>query len=350
MSYIISKVDAEKARESILHTWTENFPDLPEQRFGWIYRDNPAGPAISWLALKDEDGDVVVGAAALLRRSFHVNGTQCGAAISADFAVVPGHRGFGPALAFQREAIAAVNNGEVAFAYGLPNPQALPLLRRVGFKTIGSVQQWTQPLRSRSLLERRLGGPSASVLAPFADAGMLALRLLRATRRRRGYHGEDIGRFDGRFDSLFNAVREEHVLIGDRSANFLSWRFGSSPHADHRIFGLADKRSGELAAYIVYHRSGTRVIIDDLLCRDSAGTLDTLLLTFASRQHRTGAETIAVTFFGSSLVSRALKRNGFSLRDDASDPFVAYAPADSEIEDTIMAQENWWFFLADNDI
>ena len=59
------------------------------------------------------------------------------AAISADFAIDPAYRGFGPALALQRATLVLDEQGMLC-AYGCPNELSEPIVKRVGYADVGS--------------------------------------------------------------------------------------------------------------------------------------------------------------------------------------------------------------------
>jgi hypothetical protein len=348
MSYKVAPVQLSDAREDILSTWRAGFPEHTGERLDWMYRDNPAGAASVWIA-RDDDTQQAVGSTALVRRVFVSGGSRLTGGISADFTVLTEHRGFGPALALQRQAASAADAGQVSFVYGTPNKQAAPLVRRAGYKTIGCVSQLTRPLRTKYAIERKVGsGFLASILAPIADLGLSIVSATRLADRGRHYAGEAVPGFDSRFDVLWQRVVLARPLIGERSAEFLAWRFSRASGTAFEIFAVADRRTSELGGYVVFSTSRGRTDIADILARDD-DALRALIARFVAARRKAGDEAISVNFFGDPAMIRALKRHGFSVRD-CSDPVMVYVPPGTAKADAILTADNWWMFRADNDV
>ena len=91
--------------------------------------------------------------AALLPAMLRVSGQPVSAAISADFAIDPGHRGLGPALPLQRAALELLAEEGLACAYGCPNPLSEPIVKRVGFENVGELTRHMKVLRTASLVD-----------------------------------------------------------------------------------------------------------------------------------------------------------------------------------------------------
>lgn len=349
-AYDVSRHDTDTVREDVLAAWQTYFPQAPEGRWQWMYEANPAGRGLVWIARHQESG-AMVGSTALLPRRFVVRGRPCTAGIAADFVVHDGHRAFGPAVALQRATATALEDGELDFMYGLPNPRALAVLKRAGYQRVGSVTHLTRLLRARDFIAKRTRSDRfANFLAPLAD---LALGLVAASRAR-ARSSLDVSpmepqTFDARFDDLWRTAQENHPILGERSGALLNWRFKKHPVARHHVFGLYDRCTEALLGYVVFHTVHRRTTIDDLLCRDLGMGLDRLIMEFAASQRRQGTQAIAAMFAGDPRLIHGLRRNGFVVRD-VGDPIVVQVGRDSPIAETLMCEDNWWLFPVDNDV
>jgi len=343
MSYTVLQADPRESREAILALWQRNLPPASSARYHWLYE---AGPATSAL-LESKDGQVI-GAAGLMRRTFSLFGRRVEAAQAVDLNVDRQHRTIGPAVALQREITARVQSGELGFVYGLPNARSDPVLKRAGYQVVGCLARWIKPLRFRVLARRCrwskwLAGAGA-VLDPLLQASSGELFY----RRPAGACIQYLDQFDARFDRLWQAAARQFGVIGQRTSDYLGWRFTRCPKAGHRAVCLADA-NGELAAYVVYTVRDANAYLSDFLFAD-LGSFGVLLAELSGFLRREGMETVSLVYMGSQRVCRALRRSGFWQRP--SDwKLMIYARTDqADVDsDRLLDGENWHLTRADCD-
>lgn len=348
MRYSIVPADIANDREAVLKLWKRNFNRVPEERFAWMYRDNPAGPAACWIATEAERGEIV-GATAVFPRQLLIDGDTIRAGIAGDFAVDPKHRGFGPALSLQKTAVAHCSERTFSVLYGLPNKQSRSVLLRAGYRTVADVYRMTKPLRSWYYLSRRIEMPFITrALSRSVD---VVFRLLswKDSSRHETYALETPPAFDARFDELWNKASTHFTVIGERSSSYLNWRYRSSPHETYSIFSLVRKDTRSLLGYIVYHTNENKANIADLLSLDLDSTLDTLLSAFISHLRKSFVDSVSVSYAGTRLFLKKLLNYGFFIRDREG-KVVVYAPADVAAHAIVLNEENWYLLSGDNDI
>jgi hypothetical protein len=244
-----------------------------------------------------------------MRRTFSVFGRTLAGAQAVDLNVDRQHRTIGPALALQRAVLAEVEEGSVGLVYGLPNPQSEAVLRRAGYREIGPLGRWIKPLSARKMLHAL----RPKWLAPPATAAAdLVLRLVSAETFGRlpgGLRVERLARFDARFDRLFEAAAPRLGIVGQRTAEYLAWRFAACPRGRHRVLGLLDP-AGELLAYAVYRRRRGVVCLGDFLAADPRH-LEILLAELLRRLRRRSAQALVVNYLGGPEVCHVFWRLGF---------------------------------------
>lgn len=349
MSYSIVQTETDDARDRVLAVWRDAFPHLDGARFSWAYELNPAGPALCWLAHLEGTPSTTIGTAALVKRRYWTGTEHVTVGISADFAVSNEHRGFGPALGLQREAASVVEAGQLAFAYGLPNSKASSLIRRVGFRPVGKLAEYVMPLRTQSALAPILGRGAAATVAPLLDSALSARRYVRSLFRPSDGNPVDDRSFDGRFDDLWSHVaRSSSVIIGERNAEFLRWRF-SYPAGKYRTFVLGHRQTGALQGYVVYTSENGSTSIVDMLCRDMQNGAEPLLSQFASARRAAGDATIRINLLAPRHFVTALRATGFRHRGDTM-TLMVYVAKNSALVDRIYSPEQWFLTLADNDV
>ena len=344
MSYTVSQLDSQSQRTSLLDLWQRNLPTASAARYSWLYEK---GPATSWL-LRSETGDTV-GSTGLLPRTMKVFDDLLPAGQAVDLNVDEDHRTVGPALGLQRAVTATVKQQQLSLVYGLPNSRSEPLMRRAGYKVLGSVSRWIKLLSCEKALEGRLRcGLARRVVAPVVDSlsGLASLKVFQ--RRPAGAYTQIADHFDSRFDALWQTASPRFSIVGERKAAYLDWRFRQCPDAVYRVFSLLGARH-ELRAYVVYCRHKGTVYVNDLLFADTQ-SLKLLLADFLGLMRRHEAEAIVVVYFGSSTLGRVLSGFGF-LKRPSDWKVLAYVDQQRLGPNLtpLMDQENWYLTRADVD-
>jgi GNAT superfamily N-acetyltransferase len=179
-----------------------------EARYAKYYERNPVGPPAFFLA-RDEESQGFVGLAAAFPTRLRVFGEVVPGAISGDFAVDDGHRGFGPSIALQRALVSAVAEHGIRCTYGYPNEFAEPIVKRVGYVDLGRLTRFVKVLSGRVVLDTYVRSPVlARPLAALSRVGVdPLLSVVSRERLPRRRHGLRVARPDG-FDDRFAEVCE----------------------------------------------------------------------------------------------------------------------------------------------
>jgi hypothetical protein len=246
MSYAATAFDPERHRQDLVRLLAENLPvgtpSEVEARVDWFYSQNPAGHPATAIGVHTESGEVV-GCGSYYPRTLFVPmhggaSREIHAGILCDFGVTKAHRSAGAAISIQRALAKGSYDSGLSFLFGSPNDNALAIFKRIGYRHLGDSVTYVKPLRSRSFLEKR-GAPSA-----IASAGALAGDPVLATRdlglmlpSMLRLKGDTVRAPDGAFDDLWARARRDWVL-GERSADFLRWRYGRAHGPPFEIFGL----------------------------------------------------------------------------------------------------------------
>jgi hypothetical protein len=352
--YVISTADVRADKDEIIELTFRVLPDSPgESRYRKYYESNPNGPPFVLLARERETGRLV-GMATLFPAPLRVRGESMPAAISADFAIDPDHRGFGPALALQRAAVASLADHGLVCTYGAPNPFSEPVVTRVGFAEVGELTRFLKVLRTRLAVDllvrrRRLNAVLSALSRVTADP---LLPLVFRERRGRGaeFAVERPAAFDERFRALWEETERRHAVSGERSPELLNWKYelgGASP-SEFRIFAVVDPR-GEVAGYVVHRSKDDVRHIFDIACTDSRAALDALLGEFLRDARRERAAGVTWLYAGSDQVlSPRLRSFGFLSRQEDKRLRVCVAQG-AEPELDLLDIGNWHFQIGDDD-
>ncbi len=352
MAYRVQRTDSPDVERTLTRLWTANLQMRgdPHDKFRWYYRENPLGPAVTFLLEHiDGGGDAeTVGSCGVGTRRLYIGGRPVQAALFADFTVDKPHRTLMPAMMLQRALCTyAVTDRDMAYAF--PNEAAVGIFNRIGLQTIGHARRYVKVLRSAPFLLPRLRFSAAAA----AVGGMIdvVLRFQDRVRPRwaRRCHATWINEIDGRFDALFARVRPRWEIIGDRGAEFLQWRFAHRPGVPARVAALLDDRTGDLRAYAVaIDKAPGEALIADFLA-ENADDLSTLLAWLGPRLASLGYRSAVTYFLGARLIDKALERAGFQFRNEAKF-VIAGSREGGQVPTEVLARaDDWYLTEADRD-
>lgn len=347
MAYTISQADPLESRQAILDLWKQNFPAASESRYPWLYQ---TGRARSWL-LETDDG-ATVGATGLMDRTIYSPEGVLRAGQAIDLNVDQNHRTVGPALSLARTLVQSARQEGYQLVYGFPNADSEPVLKRVGYRRLGVLQRWYKPLRCEKILETRLQNPlarKAAAVASLAVNTALAVKSREVFYRRPAeIHVKQSGGFDASFDLLWRNVSGQFPWIGERTADYLSWRFGQSPSGRFEVFCIKNACQ-ELLAYLVFSCQDGIVHVNDFLFTD-AWSLNLLLSEFLRHVRKLKAAAVIVVFLGPGFVIETLKAFGFWRRPAVWNAMVSVdwnRPGTDT--STILDEQRWYLTRADID-
>ncbi len=340
-------VRAEPAREKdkINALWEKNFGKDLNARYSWLY-ENERSPA-PFVFTAESEQSAVVGMIALMHRNFSFREKDVPGGQTIDFMVDKEYRNLFTALKLQKSVIQAAHDMRIELVYGFPNEKSEPVQKRTGFADIGPFQRWVKVLHTEPRLSKILNSSQAA--KPLSAAADFALHI--GSREFWHSHTNQIQAsieqgFDSRFDDLWKSVRRHYPLIGERNADFLSWRFNNCPHKKYRVFCIHDNNR-RLLAYAVFFQENDRIHVDDFLARDEK-CLDHLLIQLSALMRRSVVSSISLRFLGSSNVEEVLSRNGF-LRRPSQERLLVHASHEHNFGSYVSNKQAWYMTEADHD-
>lgn len=345
MKYVVNMPpDSATARAEVLKLWRRNFPREWDAWYDWMIDGNPFGSVSHWL-VSTEAGEVV-GSTGLMPCEMQLGGRSVTAAQAIHINVNREHRSVLPALQLQRALTQSVGEQRVPFVLGVTET-AISVLQRAGYRTLGNVERWVQPLRTEGNLRRKLRRQWLS--RPAARVIDWALRMRTAATSRRMPHGwrTEFGTdYDPRFDALWERSASRGKVLLARRRQFLTWRFRQRPQSESRWLGLIDPR-GELQGYLVFDsercpkENVPYQAIHDLWASEPQA-LDILLAEFVRWARSTPAAFISMLYFGDGQVSSALRHSGFFQRPRDEQVLVYVHPELPKSDRSHLADREHW--------
>ena len=345
MNYLVISADLDKNKEGILLVWEKNFPHLPSQRYDWIYQKNPDGKAFSWIALETEKR-TSVGTVSLFPRKMRIMGREVWVGIAGDFAVNREHRGSNVAIKLQRAVTASLNQNNFELIFGISNRKAELVQLRVGYLLLGKIDRWAKLLKTRRYFK---ASALHWLVSKPLDFIMKILSKEARYRRGKNYAIQSLNSFDQRFDHLWEKASKQFKIIGQRSKEYLNWRYGKSPHRNYHIFSLIHKDTQEIWGYIVYYLQDQVCFIADMLFLDFGSTFETLLSEFILYLRSQDVESISILLFGCPTLAEKLRSFGFHPREEDSSVMI-YLDKNYPCADFILNRNNWLLLEGDRDI
>ena len=353
MSYTAVPMGLEH-RAAVLHLWKDNMSDpriasVLEERYRWLYEENPEGPARTVVAVHQAKGDVV-GCGSAYPRRMYLNRVELTAGVPSDFAVARTHRIGGAAVAIQR-ALVEGEPSDYAMYLAFPNRHSLPIFRRLGYKPMAEARAWIKPLRAGYKVRTKIrNGALAAVAAAPIDLWLAAADRVRGLRHRRAVT-ETVSRADARFDRLWNRARDGYVLAGERSSAYLNWRYADFKTDAYRFFCVCDPESKELSGYVVFRINDKKVFIADLFAADMGAAAEQVLNRFSRAMRGLGCDSVFLAYAGNPAFTGILGRHGFFRGSGAPRQLLVFARGlTAEQERAVMDPANWFMFDGEMDI
>ena len=237
-----------------------NLGQTDAQRFQWLYRDNPFGPARAWIAFNGTEAPI--GMCALFPRRAYVAGTEVLGCVLGDFCVSEGYRSLGPAIQLQRACLASIESGQFAFGYDFPSRSMLGIYRFLGITPTQSSLRMAKLLRTEEKIRAVTRVPTLSQLI----SKPLDLALTIKDRRTSTAEGLDCRVEDEPcFSTYAQLARRIGSSFGNctvRSPEYLNWRYRRHPFVKYEFF--ASYRDGNLLGYCIFCLAEGRATIVDV--------------------------------------------------------------------------------------
>jgi len=308
----------------------------PPRRFAWAYLENPDGMARGWGAYEN---DALVGIGMVFPRTIRLaGGRRVRAWTPGDLSVAATHRRRGIASRLRAATRDAVDAGEAALLFSIPNPQAAKVHDKVGLEQLGPMKRLVRPLavpRPRVLREltRR---PVQWVIRGHA-ARPLPSRVLS-----RGAEVDELEALAGLYEQAVPTTRASVV----RSAAYLRWRFLDNERSPAQL--LVARAGAQVVGYAALVDRGDSLYLRDWLVASSE-LLPALVASVVEQANRTRKAWLSLSALEGHPDLAVLAQCGFRTRADATDVKV-YVPAAAPAYGPLRQAAGWWLTGGDPDI
>ncbi len=302
--------------ESILELFRHSYGhDLGRDVWRWRFQDNPAGPGVIDLCWS---GDVLAAHYAVTSIRMRIEGTDWLTGLSGTTMTHPNYRGRGlfPILARRTYARMAENN--VALAWGFPNAMS----HRGFINDLAWADIYEVPTLRLALTERlRLPTPDNNVIQCEA--------------------------FDGRFDLLWDQVKDAFQVITCRDRQHLQWRYTDNPTERYQVIAYQNRDS--ILAYVVFKRYRNELQIVDLLTSQGAEPLLQLIARVVGVAREESASAVSLWLGVTHPFHHGLEKVGFVLGEPIT-YFGGLALQPTLRRSSLLDFRNWYLTMGDSDV
>ena len=323
------RLASEADRRHVIDLIREMIPGVAaDQRLAWMYEQNPAGRALTWLA--SENGEVA-GCTSYFPWRLQLDGEPVMCALGGDGYVRPKFRRRGLGGLMHEAARADMSKNRIGCMYGAPGAMNVTPLKHGGSREVGHVSRWARPLR---------GAAIGIAKQPFD-------RMLRSVLRPRFAASlEPMQRGDARVDAVWAAFAPTVGVAAIRDAAFYTWRFLDAPAHKQVASVITDRGTPIGACALEVIDEGRALRILDLIAIPGAW------ITCLAAITRWGADNTDCKHVDIKLMAldgrrRSMWRAGFMERD--SKPFLCVIPVDGG-DRRFLDPLRWFYSGADSDV
>ncbi len=349
MNYDILRGDIQKDKEDFLEFWKNNFPRWPQSKYEWFYENNFYGQVPFWLARDRDDNNRVIGTTVLFPKRILIDGKPEMIGIGGDFGVEKEHRGKGSAGMITDASFNYIDDAGLAYIYATPNIASEKVATRQGYKIVGRSVRMVKVLKSVDYLNRFIKiRPISGLFSKPVDWFLKLTSKDRSYQRAEDHDFEVLDDFDDRFDGLWQKARANYRIVGERTSDYLHWRFTLCPFKTFKIYALTEKSSGEILGFMVCRTEDKNLIIADIFVLNMEDALDALLAEFVRYCRGLDIDTVTLLYFGSRKIVDKFRSYGFSQRSD-NRSIIVYIDEKSPYHDCALDGNCWHFLEGDND-
>lgn len=316
----------------------------------WLYKENPAGEGLIWLAEVDNR---IVGQHSLIPLKIKMGNREVLSSWGVDAMTHPDYRRRGIFETISQNLFSdAVKNG-ITISTGFPNEYSRPgLIKKLGWFDVSHISVKCKPLNWNKTIRILINSNFLSV--PLSVGTKLILDKFSCRTDKMSLPGDvvitRIYAFDERFDRLWSRVSEQFNIMVIRNSDYLNWRY-RVPGKQYLIYTA--EKNDEVSGYIVLRIKAKRnmkaSVVFDMIA-ESEDIMYHLVLKAIESSRLAGADCIVYSLIANRAYHSILKRAGF-----ISIPFnhaghFCLRQISKEIPVTLLRDPgNWFVQVGDSD-
>ena len=350
MNHTVYRLSGEEDREELLKFWNENHEKNLDEKYQWIYEGNPAGKAVVFL-IKDSKKGECVGCQAVFSRQFSIKGANLRAASVGGLFVNKEYRTLWPALELGRKIISLVQDeNEFDLFYGFPNEKAQSVMKFAGFRCLGCQLRIAKPIKTSEELQK-LHIPKYVIraISPLLDAALKICSFETWYRSKEGFICEELSHFDERFDRLWLESKSRFQALGERTSEYLTWKFLENPDTEHKIFAIASSDKTEVKGYIIYCDDEGSINMRDFIFPEDKRAFRIFLTHFLRHVRKVSPKSILIQLLENKEMVHLFRKFGFVKRKSDLNAYYCCNEHVLKRFPVLEDSENWLLLNSDLD-
>ncbi len=311
MSYSVFRLSSESDKSTLLKFWNENHEKELNEKYQWMYEGNPSGKAVVSM-ITDTEKQECIGCSAVFPRQISLKGTKLRTGVCGDLLVHKEHRVLAPALRLVRNLISFAQEQEFDLVYLVPNKQAEPVMKRGGFKCLGSNVRLAKLMTTSEQLQKMVSNKYlVRLLSRLLDFVLKMISFETFYRFKGRNNCEEVIGFGARFDRLWQKSKSRFLVAGERTSEFLTWKFLQKPGVEYKTYVITDNQSGELEGYIIYCMDENSISIKDCILPEGGKAIRVFMTHFLRHARKLAPTSVTMQFLENKEMTGLFKRFGF---------------------------------------
>jgi len=273
--------------------------------FTWKYINNPVGPSHIYFA-EDTETDSLAGIYCLIGWNLICGNKLVHCAQSVDTMIHPRYRGQGIVEKLSEFMFEDLKKTGVKALCGFPNEKFYPITLKIGWKGLGSMENYVKLLSAKMLPEKFRKYFPRFIRDGFDGLLHLCDRILSFCCGH-DYSLQETVTFEGVENATFSYWDANRT---NRSPDYLNWRYMQKPESRYRIYCL-EKARKKMCWLVSNDRDNESHILDIIPVQQDA--IMPALLLFSMAMRKEGKECIRLCCYGQ--IGKHAAKAGFIFRE-----------------------------------
>jgi hypothetical protein len=248
---------------------------------------------------------------------------------------------------------------DLCFGFGFPNEAAYLIGKRfLGYKDMGKLATLSTRLAFSFPIKRRLSSLPKSLLKIIRKvSGYFYKVKFSLNDKQPGLSVEEIYRFDGEFDELWEKVSHYYPIVAVRDSTYMNWRYFEKPAKEYKVFVVRDEKEikgcivVKIGTDLTYFQEARVGFIMDILCLKDGHVPEILIKTALNFFLSNNVDFSVALMVKEDFLFKSFIQSGYVLNDKIyTHPVVFKLVDENRIDVNILkALRNWHITLGDFD-
>jgi hypothetical protein len=279
--------------------------------------------------------------ASLVFRHFWINGRLRTIAVLGDISVDAEFRGMGIAKKILELVNLYIKNNTHGGAFVIPTSSIKRILSGMGWSIEEPQIGLVFMIDPKKTIIQAIGTGFIAGLCGLLFQPLVSFWI--ALSNTKGYVMKNNEEFNESFDSLWDKVAKDKLILTERNASFLKWRFYD--HPDMKFTVASFQEDGEMVGYVIYNMQQETCVVYDMIVLKNKDIKPIIMLLIKSLAMSKNAYSVKIMMNQKHPYAAFLKRAGFINRKSGA-VFQAYNPFNRLILDDCT----WFVTACDKDI